>query len=340
MSFSNEIKNELVSELPNARHCRIAELAALLSMTAVMQSNGRLLIRTENKAAAERILTLRKKLFPAQQTDSIRVLKSVAGKRAYIIEPGAEESSLLCKTVKAETEAAEKTGKADAEAAERAGKADAADGERTVKTGGAGKDRAIVPDRIVIRLACCKRAYLRGAFIAAGSVSDPEKEYHFEIVSPGKAQAAILTEIASYFDIDAKIIDRKRFRVVYVKDSEQIVDLLNVMEAHVALMKLENVRILKEMRNTVNRRVNCEAANIEKTVKAANRQIDDIRLIRDTIGFESLPPELAMTAQLRLEYPESSLQELGALHDKPLGRSGVNHRLQKLSDIAERLREG
>ena len=132
---------------------------------------------------------------------------------------------------------------------------------------------------------------------------------------------------------------RKKYDVVYVKEGAQIVELLGLMGAGVSLMNLENVRILKGMRNTVNRKVNCETANINKTVNAAVKQMEDIAYIRDTIGLHRLPENLEETAIVRLEYPQASLKELGALLTVPIGKSGINHRLRKISTIAEQLRE-
>lgn len=140
------------------------------------------------------------------------------------------------------------------------------------------------------------------------------------------------------FSIEAKIVERKKNYIVYLKEGARIVELLNVMEAHVALMEFENVRILKEMRNSINRKVNCETANIKKTVSAAARQIEDIQYIKDTSGFGTLPKGLAQIANLRLEHAEVSLKELGEMFVPPIGKSGVNHRLRKLSEIAENLR--
>ena len=170
-------------------------------------------------------------------------------------------------------------------------------------------------------------------------MSDPSKSYHFEIVCNDMRQAEHLRDMMNSFDVDAKIVQRKRTYVVYLKEGSQIVDILNVMEAHVALMELENVRIMKEMRNSVNRKVNCETANINKTVSAAVRQMEDITYIRDQIGFEKLPEGLRDVALTRLAYPEAALKELGQLMANPLGKSGVNHRLRKLSEIAQQLRE-
>jgi len=192
---------------------------------------------------------------------------------------------------------------------------------------------------LLIQQSCCKRAYIRGAFLAAGSISDPEKSYHFEVVCRTIDQAKQLQDVINSFEMEAKIVERKKHYVVYLKEGSQIVDVLNVMEAHVALMNLENVRILKEMRNSVNRKVNCETANISKTVNAAVKQLEDIIYIRDTIGFDTLPDGLREMAELRLEYPEAPLKELGTYLNPPVGKSGVNHRLRKISIIAETERE-
>ncbi len=162
----------------------------------------------------------------------------------------------------------------------------------------------------MVQAVCCKRAYIRGAFLAAGSVSDPKKSYHFEIVCGLKGQAEYLKNMLHSFGLDAKIVLRKNNYVVYLKEGAQIVDVLNVMEAPGALMELENVRIVKEMRNSVNRKVNCETANIRKIVSAAVRQREDIEYIRDTIGLEKLTEGLRTIALARLMYPDAPLKEL------------------------------
>ncbi len=171
---------------------------------------------------------------------------------------------------------------------------------------------------VVLMQNCCKRAFIRGAFLAAGSISDPEKFYHFEIACATEAAKQIQGLILS-MGIEAKIVLRKKYFVVYIKEGSQIVDILNVMEAPVALMELENIRILKEMRGSVNRQVNCETANINKTVSAAVKQMEDIIYIRDTAGFDSLPDNLREIAELRLARPEATLKELGEALDPPVG---------------------
>ena len=174
--------------------------------------------------------------------------------------------------------------------------------------------------------------------MSIGSMSDPEKRYHLEFVCSRRAQAEQLIRIIREFQIDAKSIRRKRYYVVYIKEGTGIVDLLNVMGAHVALMNLENLRIVKEMRNSINRRVNCETANISKTVNAASKQIEDILLIREKYGFDNLPDNLRQMAEIRLEYPDAALKELGGYLEPAVGKSGVNHRLRRLSEIADRIR--
>ena len=200
-------------------------------------------------------------------------------------------------------------------------------------------EELLAVENVIVQAVCCKRAYIRGAFIASGSMSDPDKSYHFEIVCGTLKQAEYLRNMINSFEMDAKIVKRKKSYVVYLKEGSQIVDVLNIMEAHVALLELENVRIMKEMRNTVNRKVNCETANINKTVSASVRQMEDIIYIRDNIGFDKLPDGLKDVALTRLKYPDATLKELGGLLENPIGKSGVNHRLRKLSEIAEKLWE-
>lgn len=186
--------------------------------------------------------------------------------------------------------------------------------------------------------ACCKKAFLRGAFLAGGSISDPEKTYHLEITSHTQELANEVCEIINNFDLKAKVISRKGSFVTYIKEGENIVDFLNIVGAHTALMELENIRILKEMRNNVNRVVNCETANLEKTVNASFRQVDNIKYIKEKVGFDSLPEGLREIAELRMEFNDANLKELGEMLSPPLGKSGVNHRLRKLDKIAEVVR--
>jgi DNA-binding protein WhiA len=191
---------------------------------------------------------------------------------------------------------------------------------------------------LLLKNSCCKRAFLRGAFLCLGSMSDPRKGYHLEFVCEHEVHAQQIRQIVGSFDLEARIVRRKKYYVVYLKEGAGIVDLLNVMGAHVSLMNLENLRIEKEMRNSINRQVNCEAANITKTVQAAGKQMEDIRLLEKYYGMSNLPEPLRQMAEVRLAYPESSLQELGRYLNPPVGKSGVNHRLRKLSEMADKIR--
>ena len=191
---------------------------------------------------------------------------------------------------------------------------------------------------VLLKNSCCRRSFLRGAFLCLGSMSDPNKGYHLEFVCEYEAWAEQIRQMIGSFDIEARIIRRKKYYVVYLKEGAGIVDLLNVMGAHRCLMQLETLRVEKEVRNSINRQVNCEAANITKTVNAANKQIQDIELLQKHYGLSNLPENLRQMAKIRLEHPESSLQELGGYLNPPVGKSGVNHRLRKLSEIAEKIR--
>lgn len=186
-----------------------------------------------------------------------------------------------------------------------------------------------------------KRAFLRGAFIASGTISDPRKDYHFEIACPDEASAQLIARLLESFGITARMMkgnsDR---RVVYFKDSENISLILNVMEANRAMMEFENIHIERELRGAVNRRVNCDTANINKAIAAGARQVADIELIRDTVGFDDLEDGLRAVCIARLDNPDASLSELAELMTPKVGKSGVNHRLRKISNMAEKIRSG
>lgn len=326
MSFSKKVKEELAGQIGTARHCRLAELAAIIDTCGRIwyrnETAYRIEILTENQAVARKCFTLLEKTFNINTGILARqgnLSKKYTSYEIRLEEP--EQAALVCQAVKAVRAEPVCLPAAPGEA-----EAGEAPGSFTISS-------------LVVQNTCCKRAFIRGVFLAAGSVSDPEKSYHFEIVFSEKGKAVQTRDIINSFSMDAKIVMRKKYYVVYVKEGSQIVDLLNIMGAHVSLMELENVRILKEMRNSINRQVNCEAANINKTVLAAAKQIDDIIYIRDTIGFDNLTEGLEEIATLRINYPDASLKELGEMLSVPLGKSGVNHRLKKLSGIAMGLRE-
>ena len=182
---------------------------------------------------------------------------------------------------------------------------------------------------------CCARAFLRGAFLAAGTVSDPAKSYHLEITCPGEREAMQLLTLMDRCGMEPKEMVRKGTPVVYIKEGQQVRDLLAMMGATVAMMDLENARILKGVRGNVNRRVNCETANIGKTVSAALKQSEAIRYAVKLPEYEALPDTVKEVAMLRLRFPEVSLKELGEMCDPKIGKSGVNHRLRKIMELAE-----
>ena len=254
MSFSSTVKEELSRQLTTARHCQIAEMAAILSLCGRVKISASdhfaIAIHTENLAVARKYFTLLKKTFNINTDVLIRQGLLPARSRTYVVAVREHEDALRVLQ-------AAKLLDANGEIAE---------------------DLSLVHN-VIVQNTCCRRAFIRGAFLAAGSISDPEKFYHFEITCASMGKAKQLQGLMASFGIDARIVLRKRYFVVYVKEGSQIVDLLNIMEAPVALMELENIRIVKEMRNTVNRKVNCETANINKTVSAAVKQMEDIRYI-------------------------------------------------------------
>lgn len=182
-------------------------------------------------------------------------------------------------------------------------------------------------------------AFIAGAFLSCGSITEPIKEYHLEFVVPYYDLTQDLLDLLTEVGINAKYTERKNMYVIYLKGSEAIEDLLTLMGATMSSIDLMNVKIYKDVRNKANRIANCDSANIERTLKASDKQIADIEYIADTIGLKNLPTDLINIAELRMEYPEMSLRELGENLDKPLGRSGANHRLKRISEIAEALRE-
>ena len=336
MSFSKEVKEELSKQVSNARHCRLAELTAILSCEGRLictEASYYLKLQTEKLVVARKYFTLIRKTFNINIDISVKTNSTAKDNRIYtLILRDTKAINLILQATKlamATDVAKESLFLEEQLCTER--KQAVAKKNDSMELG--------IADSVITQNACCKRAFIRGAFLSSGSMSDPKKAYHFEIVLSNLPKAEWIQGIIQTFSVDAKIVQRKKNYIVYIKEGSQIVDLLNIMEAHVALMDLENVRILKEMRNSINRQVNCEAANINKTVTAASKQIDDIIFIRDNVGLGDLADGLEDIARLRVEYPEASLKELGAMLLPPIGKSGVNHRLRKLSMIADQLRE-
>ncbi|KAB2952178.1 DNA-binding protein WhiA [Heliorestis acidaminivorans] len=189
----------------------------------------------------------------------------------------------------------------------------------------------------LLKKQCCRRAYLRGAFLGGGSVNSPEGTYHLEIITNDESHAEKIQDLLQRFNLSAKVSQRKGWYIVYLKESDQIVEMLSIIGAHTALLNFENVRIVKGMRNQVNRLVNCETANLNKTVNAALRQVEAIEYLGRHLGLDNLQKPLKEIAELRLQYPDVSLKELGEMLSPPVGKSGVNHRLRKLESMAEDL---
>ncbi|MGB4588282.1 MAG: DNA-binding protein WhiA [Clostridiaceae bacterium] len=194
--------------------------------------------------------------------------------------------------------------------------------------------------KMLVRNDALKKAYIKGSFLGSGSVSNPEKAYHLEFVTSSQEHAEDLMGLINSYGLSAKVISRKNSFIVYLKEGEQIVDILSIIGAFNSLFEFENVRIVKDMRNNVNRIVNCETANLSKTVNAAVRQVESIRLIEKELGLARLSKPLREIAEMRLDYPDESLKELGEMLDPPVGKSGVNHRLRKIEKIADELRKG
>ena len=205
--------------------------------------------------------------------------------------------------------------------------------------GHSGKEISLRVNLANLENECCKAAFLRGVFLSCGTVTDPNKDYHLELILPYMNLAKdIMTLLREGMDFHPALINRKGAFVVYIKGGDRIADLLAYLGAGGAAMELMQVRMLKEVRNNVNRKTNFETANIDKTVGASVRQVEAIRKIRDTVGLAALPEELQETAELRLKNPELSLRELGLLFQTPVSRSGVNHRLRRLMEEAEKLK--
>lgn len=313
MSFSSDVKEELLNVMPVSRHCQIAEIAAIMILCGSIQINEydeyQIKVRTENKTVAEKFYKLVHHAFGVQGTIRVKRRRIPLRARSYhvmINHPGKAKEILQALKI--------------------------------VNVYGDLTDDSQGVSSLLVQSDCCKRAFARGCFLATGSMSDPRGHYHLEVVCLDKNKAEQIAKILNVFSLDAKIVVRKKYYVVYLKDGALIVDALNIMGAHLSLLEMENIRVEKEMRNTINRQVNCELANITKTVNAANKQVEDILFIQEKIGFGELTDGLKEIADLRLQYPDASLKELGAKLDPPVGKSGVNHRLRKLSVIAEELR--
>lgn len=310
MSFASDTKKELTN-LETKSCCRRAELSALIRMNGSLSFANRQLqvdIQTENAAIARRIYTLLKKDYQPEIKLLVRKKMRLKKNNVYIVRITNQVQEIL-------------------------------------------KDLKILEEGFVfiqhiseelVKKKCCKRSYLRGAFLAGGSVNNPEtSSYHLEVASLYKEHSESLCELMNYFDLNSKTLERKKGYITYLKEAEKITEFLNVIGAHNALLKFEDVRIVRDMRNSVNRLVNCETANLNKTIGAAIRQVENIRFIQETIGLDALPDKLREIAELRIAYQDVTLKELGEMvSGGQISKSGINHRLRKIDEIAERLRAG
>ncbi|KRF30425.1 MULTISPECIES: DNA-binding protein WhiA [Paenibacillus] len=308
MSFAATTKKELTLIADAEACCEKAELSALIRMNGSVQLTSQrvvLDISTENAAIARRIYTLIKKTYKLHTELLVRKKMRLKKNNVYIVRVPGQVQELLSdlKIVS----------------------------EGFIFTTGINKE--------IIRGNCCKRAYLRGAFMAGGSVNNPEgSSYHLEIASIYEEHCKALSQLANKFDLNARCIERKKGFVLYIKEGEKIIEFLSIIGAHQALLRFEDVRIMKDMRNSVNRIVNCETANLNKTIGAAVRQIENIRLLQREVGLDSLPEKLREVAEIRLQHPDLNLKEVGDMLKGSVSKSGVNHRLRKIDELAEKQR--
>lgn len=289
--------------------CEIAELSALIRMNGTMQLTNRkvvLDISTENAAIARRIYSLIKKNCDIPLDLMVRKKMRLKKNNVYIVRVPVQVQKLLQ--------------------------------QLHIVSEGFQFHPGI--DSKLFHSHCCKRAYLRGAFLAGGSVNNPEgSSYHLEIVSMYEDHGKALCELVNEFEINARFIERKKGYVLYVKEGEKIIQFLNIIGAHQALLKFEDVRIMRDMRNSVNRIVNCETANLNKTIGAAMQQIENIKLIDQEMGLENLSDKLREVAEIRLKHPDLNLKEVSEMLNGKVSKSGVNHRLRKIAQIAAEIRK-
>lgn len=306
MSFSAVTKEELARISEQKVCCDLAELAALVRMDGTLQISNQfyaLNVVTESAPVARKIYRLAKTILELPVDIVVRRKLRLKKNNSYLVKIYPRGLSDL-----------QKLGLLDSK------------GE-------------ILPgiSEELIKRRCDQKAYLRGAFLAGGSINNPEGTYHLEIITNDEHHAKALCKLLNRFHLGAKVSIRKNWNVVYLKESEHIVEFLGLIGAHHALLEFENVRVFKDMRNQVNRLVNCETANLNKTVDAAVRQVENIKKIEKTLGLQALSDPLRDIAELRLQYPDASLKELGEMLHPRVGKSGVNHRMRKIDELAEKI---
>jgi cell division protein WhiA len=305
VSFTAEVKEELSRIEPKRQCCLKAELAALVRIEGTLHITGReryrLEIATETAPVARKTIKLLHGLYDLKTELTVR--RSVLHKTNNYLITVVSQPRL--------PQALNELGILD---------------DALTLTYG-------ISPRLV-RRDCCAIAYLRGAFLGGGFVADPHGDFHFELTAETVEMAEDLRALMGRFGIHAKVTQRRGLHAVYLKGAEPIVTFLALVGAHRALLRTEDVRIVKSMRNDVNRLVNAETANLQKSAQAAMVQIEAIRMLEATRGLESLPRALRELAALRLEHPEVSLRELGELADPPLSKSAVYHRIRRIEELA------
>lgn len=315
MSYSGKVKAEVIRETELTNEEFLALLSAVMKVTGTMSilSLGKIGFRisTENPSTARFLYKNCKEKLKLKVSIKVKQASSLKKNNLYLISFDAVKDlkAFLIKTYVLEIE----------------------DGSLIFNHD--------VPEEF-IKDENLKRSYIKGAFLASGSVSDPEKQYHLEFVTHSEHYAGEFKKLLKTYGLKGKIVERQGNFVVYIKEGEQISDMLGVIGAHNSLLELENIRIIKDMRNNVNRIVNCETANLTKTVNAAVRQVESIKKIQKEYGLKRLPEQLREIAKLRLKHQDMPLVELGELLNPPIGKSGVNHRLRKIEKIAQELENG
>lgn len=309
MSFSAQVKSELASVRPAKRCCRTAELAAILRIDGTLLIHGgghfSLQVSTESAAVARRAVTDLHELLDLESNLTVR-RNTLTKTNNYLI--GIPDQPRLGQSLN---------------------EVGIVDDFLSIAYG-------VLPR--LVRRNCCAISYLRGAFLGGGFVGDPRGEYHFEIDTDNEQLASDLRGILERFDLAARDRIRRGVHVVYMKEGDSIIQFLALVGAYAALLKSEDVRILKQMRAAVNRLVNMDTANVARSVAAALEQLTDIHLIEDLVGLAAIPPALCEIAQARLASPEVSLAELGAMCSPGLSKSAVNHRIRRIHALAAKLR--
>ena len=313
MSFATETKKTIAKLMPEERCCMLAEIAGYARIRGILRLAGgghlSVSLTSEDPAVVRMLKQLTAAYFDADSDIEVRQGSLLKRENRYRL-----------------TFQDERTGE---KILRETGMLKVVDGSNVLMDG-------LAPE--VIRKTCCKKACLRGLFLAGGTVNDPEKGYHLEIVCSDKITAADVKKLMNQFSLKAKVVERRGSWVVYIKGSEHVADFLKIVGAYSQVFRLEDVLALKSLRNKTNRIVNCENANLDRSVDAAGRQISNIRFIQEHLGLEQIPERLRNAAELRLAHPELPLSELAKLADPPVSKSGLNHRFAKIAETAERLR--